>query len=161
MKLMRRNDIYISYEVEKKIIRGSSFRIPLKPFGDKEAGVDIGVNNLLAIYVDDGSALLVNGRPLKAISFYWREKISGYQSILNRYGFKSSKRLRRMYKRWRKQIKSYIDWAVRNTIEWLYNEGVKRIFVGHPKYASQEPNKGSKVNFEIVHIWSYGYLLRD
>ncbi|MEM4970670.1 MAG: transposase [Sulfolobales archaeon] len=152
--------IYVSYEVDRKVIRGSSFRIPLKLNGDKEAGIDIGINNLLAVYVDDGSALLVNGRPLKAISFYWRDKISSYQSTLNRYGLRSSKRLGRMYKRWRKQIKSYIDWAVRNTIEWLYNEGVKRIFIGHPKYASQEPNKGSKVNFEIVHIWSYGYLLR-
>ncbi|MEM4971063.1 MAG: transposase [Sulfolobales archaeon] len=152
--------IYISYEVEEKIVKGGSFRIPLKPLGDKEAGIDIGVNNLLAVYVDDGSALLVNGRPLKAISFYWRDKISEYQSILNRYGFKTSKRLRRIYKRWRKQIKSYIDWAVRNTIEWLYHSGVRKIYVGHPKYASQEPNKGSKINFEIIHIWSYGYLLR-
>ncbi|MEM4971712.1 MAG: transposase [Sulfolobales archaeon] len=152
--------MYVSYEVEEKVIRGSSFRIPLKPNGNKEAGIDIGINNLLAVYVDDGSALLVNGRPLKAISFYWREKISDYQSTLNKYGFKTSKRLRRMYKKWRKQIKSYIDWAVRNTIEWLYSEGVKRIFVGHPKYASQEPNKSSKINFEIIHVWSYGYLLR-
>ncbi|MEM4969747.1 MAG: transposase [Sulfolobales archaeon] len=152
--------IYISYEVDKKVVKGSSFRIPLKPLGDKEAGIDIGVNNLLAIYVDDGSALLVNGRPLKAISFYWREKISSYQSTLNRYGLRSSRRLRRMYKKWRRQIKSYIDWAVRNTIEWLYSEGVKKIYVGHPKYAVQEPGMGSKVNFEIVHIWSYGYLLR-
>ncbi|MEM4970162.1 MAG: transposase [Sulfolobales archaeon] len=152
--------IYVSYEVDKKVIRNSSFRVPLKPLGDKEAGIDIGINNLLAVYVDDGSALLVNGRPLKAISFYWREKISEYQSTLNRYGLRSSKRLRRMYRKWRKQIKSYIDWAVRNTIEWLYSEGVKRIYVGHPKYASQEPGKGSKINFEIIHIWSYGYLLR-
>ncbi|MEM4972034.1 MAG: transposase, partial [Sulfolobales archaeon] len=152
--------MYVSYEVEEKVIRGSSFRIPLKPNGNKEAGIDIGINNLLAVYVDDGSALLVNGRPLKAISFYWREKISEYQSTLNRYGFKTSKRLRRMYKKWRRQIKSYINWAVRNTIEWLYHSGVKKIYVGHPKYASQEPGKGSKVNFEIVHVWSYGYLLR-
>ncbi|MEM1611558.1 MAG: transposase [Sulfolobales archaeon] len=90
--------IYVSYEVDRKVIRGSSFRIPLKPIGDKEAGIDIGINNLLAVYVDDGSALLVNGRPLKAISFYWRDKISSYQSTLNRYGLRSSKRLRRMYK---------------------------------------------------------------
>ncbi|MEM1611557.1 MAG: zinc ribbon domain-containing protein [Sulfolobales archaeon] len=49
---------------------------------------------------------------------------------------------------------------MRNTLEWLYHSGVKRIFVGHPKYAAQEPGKSSKVNFEIVYIWSYGYLLR-
>ncbi|MDK6029003.1 transposase [Ignisphaera sp. 4213-co] len=42
----------------------------LKPLGDREAGIDIGINNLLAIYVEDRSALLVNGRSLKSISFY-------------------------------------------------------------------------------------------
>ncbi|MEM1610312.1 MAG: transposase [Sulfolobales archaeon] len=37
---------------------------------------------------------------------------------------------------------------------------LRRYSLGIQKYASQEPNKGSKVNFEIVHVWSYGYLLR-
>jgi putative transposase len=101
--------IYISCEVEKKVIRGSSFRIPLKPISDREAGIDVGVNNLLAVYVEDGSALLVNGRPLKSISFYWKDNISSYQSMLSRYGFKSSRRLKRMFKRWRKQVKCYIE----------------------------------------------------
>ncbi|MEM1610696.1 MAG: hypothetical protein QXQ57_03500 [Sulfolobales archaeon] len=42
--------LYISCEVDKKVIKDNSFGIPLKPLGDKEAGIDIGVNNLLAIY---------------------------------------------------------------------------------------------------------------
>ncbi len=40
------------------------------------------------------------------------------------------------------------------------SKGVKRIVIGYPRYIAQEPGKGSKINFEIVHIWSYGYLLR-
>jgi len=64
------------YEVERKIMRGNSFRIPLKPIGDREADINVGINNLLAVCVEDESALLVNGRPLKSISFYWRNKIS-------------------------------------------------------------------------------------
>ncbi|MFZ8823322.1 MAG: transposase [Desulfurococcales archaeon] len=42
----------------------------------------MGINNLLAVYVEDGSALLINGRPLKSISFYWRNRISEYQAML-------------------------------------------------------------------------------
>jgi transposase len=60
--------------------------------------------------------------------------------MLNRYNFKSSKRLRRMFEKWRKQIKCYIEWAVRNSIEWLYQRGVRRILVGYPRYATQEPD---------------------
>ncbi|MEL9908669.1 MAG: transposase [Desulfurococcus sp.] len=152
--------IHISFDVEEKMVGGRRVRVPMKPLGDKVAGVDIGINNLLAIYVDDGSAMLVRGRPLKSMSFYWRNRIARYQSTLNRYGLNTSKRLRRMYKKWRKQVKSCIDWAVRNAIEWLHYKGVGRIIVGYPKYIAQEPNKNSKANFEVVHAWSYGYLLR-
>ena len=97
---------------------------------------------------------------MKSISFYWRGRIARYQSTLNRYGLKTSKRLRRMFKRWRRQVKSYVDWAVRNTVVWLYYKGVSRIIVGYPRYIAQNSNKNSKTNFEVVHAWSYGYLLR-
>ncbi|GBF08857.1 transposase [Aeropyrum pernix] len=152
--------MHISFEVEEKIIRDERVRVPMKPLGDGIAGVDIGINSLLAVYVDDGSALLVSGRPLKSISFYWRSKIARYQSTLNRCGLKTSKRLRRMYRKWRRQIKSYINWAVRNAVEWLYYRGVRRVVVGYPKHIAQKPGKNSKTSFEVVHVWSYGYLLR-
>ena len=152
--------MHVSFEVEEKIVRDKRARFPMKPLGDRITGVDIGINNLLAVYVDDGSALLVSGRPLKSISFHWRGRIAGYQSTLNRYGLKTSKRLRRMHKKWRRQVKSYIDWAVRNVVEWLHRRSVGRVIVGYPKYVVQKPEKGSKVNFEVVHVWSYGYLLK-
>lgn len=152
--------MHISFEVVEKMIRDKRVRVPMKPLWNKTAGVDIGINNLLAVYVDDGSALLVSGRPLKSISFYWRNRIAKYQSTLNRYGLWTSRRLRKMYRRWRRQIKSYVDWAVRNTVEWLYYKGVSKIIVGYPRYIAQNPNKNSKANFEVVHVWSYGYLLR-
>ena len=77
--------------------------------------------------MEDGSALIVSGRPLKSISFYWRKKIADYQSTLNMYGLKTSRRLRRMCKRWRRQVKSCIDWGVRNTVGWLYWREVLRV----------------------------------
>ncbi|AFL67206.1 RNA-guided endonuclease InsQ/TnpB family protein [Desulfurococcus amylolyticus] len=152
--------MHVSFEVREKIIRDKMIRVPTGSLGNKVAGIDIGVNNLLAIYVEDGSALLVSGRPLKSISFYWRKKIADYQSTLNRYGLKTSKRLRRLFKKWRRQTRSYINWAVRNAVEWLYARGVSEVVVGYPKYITQAPGKNPKTNFEVVHVWSYGYLLR-
>lgn len=133
--------MHISFEVEEKIVRDKMIKVPVNPPGNKSAGIDIGINNLLAIYVEDGSALLVSGRPLKAISFYWRNRISEYQSMLNRYGFKTSRMLRKMYKKWRKQIRSYINWAVGNTVKWLYLRGVSEVVVGYPRYIVQEPGE--------------------
>jgi len=146
---------HISFEVSEKAVRGVWTSVPKKPRGDLAAGIDIGINNLMAIYVENGLAKLINGRPLKAISHYWRMRIAECQSMLNKYGLKSSRRLRAMYSKWRRQIKAYIDSKVRQAIEWLHSVGVSTIKIGHPKYIAQDNG-----NFNNVHVWTYGYLLR-
>lgn len=72
---------HMSIEVLEKAMRGVRTEVPKKPKGNLVAGIDIGVNNHMAIYVENGLAKLI--RPLKAISHYWRMKIALYQlSIL-------------------------------------------------------------------------------
>jgi putative transposase len=146
---------HISFEVSEKAIRGIWASIPKRPRGDLVAGIDIGINNLMAIYVENGLVKLVNGRPLKAISHYWRMRIAEYQSTLSKHGLKTSRRLRSMYSKWRRQVKSHIDSRVRQAIEWLYSVGVSVIKVGYPKYIARENG-----DFNNVHVWTYGYLLR-
>jgi putative transposase len=146
---------HVSFEVSEKAVRGEWRIVPRQPKGNLDAGIDIGINNLMAIYVENGLTMLVNGKPLKAISHYWRMRIAKYQSTLNKYGLKTSKRLRRMHLRWRRQIRGYIDAKVRQAIEWLYSIGVSTIKVGYPKYITQENG-----NFNDVNVWTYGYLLR-
>jgi putative transposase len=146
---------HISFEVSEKAVRGVWTNAPKKPRGDLVAGIDIGINNLMAIYVENGLAKLVNGRPLKAISHYWRLRIAEYQSMLNKYGLKTSRTLRAMYSKWRRQIKSYVDSRVRQAVEWLYDMGVSIIKIGYPKNIAQKNG-----DFNNVHVWTYGYLLR-
>ena len=146
---------HISFEVSEKAVRGVFTKTPRQPRGRLVAGVDIGINNLMAIYVEDGSTLLVNGRPLKSISHYWRGKIAEYQSMLNRCGYRTSRRLRLMYVKWRRQVRDYINKCVRRVLEWLYERGVSIVKVGYPKYIAQENG-----DFNNVHVWTYSYLLR-
>ncbi|MEM2757647.1 MAG: transposase [Sulfolobales archaeon] len=87
-------------EVSEEIVEERWVKVPAKPLGDKAAGIDIGINNLLVVYVEDSSALLTSGRFLKSLSSYWRKKIADYRSTLNMCGLKTSRMLRRMYKRW-------------------------------------------------------------
>jgi len=137
------------------MVRGEWKRVPQQPKGNLTAGIDIGINNLLAIYVENGLAKLVNGKPLKSISYYWRKKIAEYQSMLNGYGLETSRRLGRMYAKWRRQIRSYINAKVREAIGWLYDVGVSTIKVGYPKGITQENG-----DFNNVHVWTYRYLLK-
>jgi len=109
----------------------------------------------MAVYVESGLAKLVNGRPLKAMSHYWRSKIAGYQSKLNKCGSKTSRKLKAMHSRWRMQVKSYADSKIRQTIEWLHKAGVSIVKVGYPKYIAQENG-----NFNNTHVWTYRYLLK-
>jgi len=147
--------VHISFEVSEKAVRGVWRKVPQVPKGDLRAGIDIGVNNLFAVYVENGESLLVNGRPLKSISHYWRGRIAEYQSTINKYGVKSSHRLRSMYRKWRMQVKTFIDTQVRRLVEWLYGNGVSTVYVGYPKNITQENG-----DFNTVQVWSYGYLLR-
>ena len=142
-------------KVSEKAVRGEWRRVPQQPKGNLTAGIDIGINNLLAIHVEDGLTRLVNGKPLKSISYYWRKKIAEYQSMLNGYGLETSRRLGRMYAKWRRQVRHYIDAKVREAIEWLYDVGVSTIKIGYPKSIARRNG-----NFDNVHVWTYGYLLR-
>jgi putative transposase len=146
---------HISFEVSEKAVRGVWTNVPRKPKEDLVAGIDVGINNLMAVYVENGLTKLVNGRPLKAVSHYWRMRIAEYQSTLYKHGLKTSRRLRSMYSKWRRQVKAYIDSRVRQAIEWLYSVGVSVIKIGYPKYIAQENG-----DFNNVHVWTYGYLLR-
>jgi putative transposase len=142
-------------KISERMVRGEWRQVPRQPKGNLTAGVDIGINNLLAIYVENGLTKLVNGKPLKSIAYYWKRRIAEYQSTLNKYGLKTSKRLRRMYSKWRRQIRHYIDAKVRETVEWLHDVGVSTIKVGYPKGIAQENG-----DFDNVNVWTYGLLLR-
>jgi putative transposase len=142
-------------KVSEKAVRGEWRQVPQRPKGNLTAGIDIGINNLMAIYVENGLTKLINGRPLKSIAYYWKKKIAEYQSTLNKYGLETSKRLRRMYTKWRRQVKHYIDTKVREAVEWLYDVGVSTIKVGYPKGIAQENG-----NFNNVSVWTYRYLLK-
>jgi len=61
---------HIPFKVFEKAIRGKWRIIPQQPKGNLVAGIDIGINNLMAIHVENGLTKLINSRPLKAILHY-------------------------------------------------------------------------------------------
>jgi len=145
---------HITYTVTEKEVREVWRKVPQTPKGNLRAGIDLGVNNLMAVHMEDGSSALVNGRPLKSIVHYVREKVSEYQSKVNKQGVKTTHKLRLTHERGRRQAKSYMDTQVRRVIEWLYEKRVSTVYVGYPKYIAQQ-----KGNFNVSNVWSYGYVI--
>ncbi|AEH24500.1 RNA-guided endonuclease InsQ/TnpB family protein [Pyrococcus yayanosii] len=150
---------HISYTVEEKFWK-EWVRVPRQPLGSLTAGIDLGVNNLMAVYVENGKSFLVNGRPLKSIAFYWQKQIADYQSKLNKSSAKKSRKLKRMYQKAKLQAKHYINTAVRQTVEKLYQLGVSRIVVGYPKEIARNSDKGRKQNFLLSHVWRFNYVIK-
>ncbi|NJD99723.1 transposase [Thermococcus sp. LS1] len=151
---------HISFTVEERLWEERWVKVPREPLGTLSAGIDLGVNNLMAVYVENGESFLVNGRPLKSIAFYWRKKIAEYQSKLNKSGAKKSRKLRKMHERAKLQARHYINTAVRQTVERLYHLGVSRIVVGYPKGISRDSDKGRKQNYLLSHVWRFNYVIK-
>ena len=152
--------VHISFTVEEKLINGEWMKVPRKPLGDRSVGIDLGVNNLMAVYVENGESFLVNGRPLKAIDFYFRRIIADYQSKLNKSGVKKSRQLKRMHEKAKLQAKHYINTVVRQTVERLYQLGVSRIVVGYPKGIARDSDKGRRQNFLLSHVWRFNMVIQ-
>ncbi|BAD85039.1 probable transposase [Thermococcus kodakarensis KOD1] len=151
---------HISYTVEEKLINGKWVKLPREPLGNLSAGIDLGVNNLMAVYVENGESFLVNGRPLKSIDFYWQKRIAEYQSKLNKSGAKKSKKLSRMHQKAKLQAKHYINTMVRQTVEKLYHLGVSRIIVGYPKGIARNSDRGRKQNYLLSHVWRFNTVIK-
>ena len=151
---------HVSYTVEEKLTNGDWVKVPRESRGNLSAGIDLGVNNLIAVYVESGESFLVNGRPLKSIAFYWQKRIAEYQSKLNKSGCKTSRKLKRMHQKAKLQAKHYINTAVRQTVEKLYEMGVSKIIVGYPKDISRNSDKGKKQNFVLSYVWRFNYVIQ-
>ncbi|WP_297504122.1 transposase, partial [Thermococcus sp.] len=151
---------HVSFTAEEKLINCEWVSVPRQPVGDLSAGIDLGVNNLMAVYVENGESFLVNGRPLKSIDFYWQKRIADYQSELNKSGAKTSRNLKRMHEKAKLQAKHYINTAMRQTVERLYRLGVSRIVVGYPKGIARNSEKGRKQNFLLSQVWRFNYVIK-
>ncbi len=151
---------HLSITVKEKLINGKWVEVPIQALGNLSAGIDLGVNNLMAVYVENSKSFLVNGRPLKAIDFYFRKVIANYQSKLNKSGAKTSRKLKRMHEKAKLQAKHYINTVVRQTVEKLYRLGVSRIVVGYPKGIARNSKRGRRQNFLLSHVWRFNTVIQ-
>lgn len=116
-------------------------------------GIDLGLNNLMAITSNIGNiSNLVNGRPLKSINQYYNKKKAHLMSLLEKGGLKSSKRLRRLEMKRTCKIKDYLHKTSKRIVELMYNNNIGTCFIGHNKDWKQEINIGSRNNQNFVSI---------
>jgi len=124
---------------------------------DKEnvVGIDVGVNNLMAITSNQASSFscLINGKPLKSINQFYNKRSSELKStlkIINNLDW--SKSLWSLNFRRKNKVDDYLHKASRKLIQLCTEFNIGRIVVGHNKLWKQEVNLGSNTNQNFVQI---------
>ena len=116
-------------------------------------GIDLGLNNLMAITSNIGNiSNLVNGRPLKSINQYYNKRKAHLTSLLEKGGLKSSKRLRKLEMKRFWKIKDYLHKTSRRVVELMYNNNIGTCFIGHNDGWKNEVEMGKKNNQNFVSI---------
>jgi hypothetical protein len=77
-KSNKRGYVRPNYKDKKgRIVNPRSIR-QRDPIGDKKAFIDMGLNNLFAVVISDGSVLLVKGGTIKSVYYWWKREIATY-----------------------------------------------------------------------------------
>jgi len=116
-------------------------------------GIDLGVNNLMAITSNKGGfkPILVNGRPVKSINQYFNKKRARLQSKLPA-GQYASQRLKRLHRTRSRRIKDYLHTASQLVVGIAIDAGIGVIMVGQNKNWKQRVKMGKRNNQSFLSI---------
>jgi putative transposase len=116
------------------------------------AGIDIGMNNLVALTSNKPGfqSVLVNGRPVKSVNQFYNKRKADLQQQLGHTG--TTKRMERMTNTRNRRIDHYMHTASKRIIDLLVKEGIGVLCIGKNDAWKQEANMGKRTNQNFVQI---------
>lgn len=136
-----RIDIEVLYEVDCKVNTNNT----------KYASIDLGVNNLIALFIDEDNPYLLNGKPLKSINQYYNKEISSLKSKLKK-GVYTSNKIIKLHNRRNNKIQDFMHKASRKLMNQLVLSKITHLIVGYNKEIKQDISLGKKNNQNFVSI---------
>lgn len=122
----------------------------------KYCGVDFGLNNLMSCGFSDVRPMLINGRPLKSINWYYNKKKAELQSLLkNKY---TSNRITNLTIKRNNKVNDYLHKSSRLFINYLVSNEITDVVIGYNKEWKQGINIGRVNNQNFVNIPYYKLL---
>lgn len=107
---------------------------PPRPDATGAIGVDVGINNLMAITSNvEPISLLANGRPLKSMNSYFNRKAARLRAQLEQQKLKSSKRLRRLQRKRKHKLRDYLHKASRRVVALMQAHNIGSCYIGRLK----------------------------
>jgi len=116
------------------------------------AGIDIGMNNLVALTSNKPgfTPVLVNGRPVKSVNQFYNKRRAELQSKLGHTG--TTRRMERMTNKRNRRIDHYLHTASKRIVDLLVREGIGVLCIGKNDAWKQEANMGRRTNQNFVQI---------
>jgi putative transposase len=116
------------------------------------AGVDLGVNNLLALTSNKPGfqAVVVNGRPIKSVNQYYNKRKAALQKALGHTG--STHRMERMTNKRARRIDHYMHTASKHVVDLLVREGIGMLVIGKNDGWKNGVEMGKRNNQSFVQI---------
>ncbi len=116
------------------------------------AGVDLGVNNLVALTSNKAGfvPVIVNGRGLKSTNQFYNKRRAELQQALRRKG--STRRLEKLTHQRNRRIEHDLHTVSRFVIDLLVAEGIDTLIIGKSDGWKQEINLGKRTNQQFVQI---------
>jgi putative transposase len=121
---------------------------PVKSTGEYVAGVDLGLNNLMAITSNHPGIrpLLINGRPLKSINQLFNKRVAKAQSVA------ATRQIKELNSKRDRRIDNYLHTVSRRVIDWCQLNDLGQLVIGNNQGWKQEINIGKKNNQEFTKI---------
>lgn len=133
-----------------------------QPPGKRLAGIDFGIRNFLTLAVETEQGIEVfqfKSRELIKEYKRWNRKTAKYQSILNKSGAKTSKRLQKLYVKRDRRLKQSINSMLNRVVDICVSRKVKTVFVGDLTGIRKGKDFG-KLNILLHNFWIRDYTLR-
>ncbi|GHO73724.1 transposase [Ktedonobacter sp. SOSP1-85] len=116
------------------------------------AGIDIGMNNLVALTSNKPGfrPVLVNGRPVKSVNQFYNKRKADLQSKLGHTG--TTRRMERLTNKRTRRIDHYMHTASKRIIDLLVKEQIGVLCIGKNDGWKQEANLVKRNNQHFVQI---------
>jgi IS605 OrfB family transposase len=113
--------------------------------------IDIGVNNFATcLDSNTGRSFILDGRKIKSINQWYNKERARLQSILEKQGKKSSKRMRVLAAKRDRQINEFLNQYVNLIVQVCLAHKIGKVVIGEGWHAQEGSNIGDKNNQNFV-----------
>ena len=146
VRIVPKKGFYMMEVVYKKEVRQTAVDQRLY------AGIDIGMNNLVALASNKPGfqSVVVNGRPVKSVNQFYNKRKAELQKQLGHTG--TTKRMERMTNKRNRRIDHYLHTASKRIIDLLVKEGIGVLCIGKNDAWKQNSEMGKRINQNFVQI---------